>query len=778
MHRTACTAALILLIFAAMAAGRERVRLGAVRGTVVDLATRTAVAGATVSVVGQPRADTTDGDGGFSLDSVSVGVVDIEVSAQGYDPLVYPALQVKVGANRPLVLQMRRSTVAELDKLVVTSSRLTQKSPEQSTSVIKVTRDQVNNAPGALQDVNRVILTMPSAVSSNDDSQTYLFVRGGNQHENVFLLDGIEVNNISHWGEEYESGGQISSLHPDFIRDLDFYAGGFPARLPPRLSSVVDIHFREGSMTARTWQIDASIAGFGAFLEGPFIRDRASYMLNARISVLDLLEPLLDEGGLPQYQNGQLKLVFDVTDQDKLTANALVGHETIEASSDADWSFREDAMRVVGGLQWQHSSERVLNRLLVSGLYHRWDDWNEVQDTIVTWRYFTERTQVQLKNDLHVFLRDRDVLSLGAVVECDDRQEGANWDDYYLISDGSRYIQQTSPPDSTDTTLTLLIEDPAVRQRTDTLGWRVAGHAGYTAQFGCWKLYGGVRDDYYSLLQKHGVSPRVSALYDMGRPGTISLSGGLHYQYPSYVQLLEMQDKLQDVELQRNVQATLAYEKQFSDVIVGGAEAYVKYYDREPSYVIESDPWMEGYRTIDTTFSEHGRKYVYGLELYLQKKRLDRLYYSVSYTFFNAQTEYADGSWYEDDQNIRNNLNLVVGSKINRHHQIALRLDLSEGYPYTPIDRAASEASMHTVYDVSDGWNSRRREARAKVGVRYDLTLFFKRTSLTLYAEVTNLLNQQDIVWEWYEYGDEPPGRIARYYSRGILPIGGLKIEF
>ena len=57
-------------------------------------------------------------------------------------------------------------------------------------------------------------------------------------------------------------------LHNGFIRDLDFYSGGFPAQYAPRLSSIVDIHFREGSKEFRKFQIDNSIAGVGIFSEG------------------------------------------------------------------------------------------------------------------------------------------------------------------------------------------------------------------------------------------------------------------------------------------------------------------------------------------------------------------------------------------------------------------------------------------------------------------------------------------------------------------------------
>jgi hypothetical protein len=219
-----------------------------------------------------------------------------------------------------------------------------------------------------------------------------------------------------------------------------------------------------------------------------------------------------------------------------------------------------------------------------------------------------------------------------------------------------------------------------------------------------------------------------------------------------------------------------------SEVVLLGAEGYYKYYDREPEYgIVVPDPSRPnaGYRRIDASPDEHGRKRAVGMELFLQKKRLDRFFYQVSYSLFSVKRLYGDGNWYDDDQNFRNYGKLIIGSNFHRSHRISLRFDASEGNPYTPIDEAASMSAYDARYDIGRGWNSRRRDPRFKLSLRYDMTIYLKRASITSYVEVDNILNQKDVVMEYYSLGDAfPQGEISTFRGRGILPVGGVTITF
>ena len=83
---------------------------------------------------------------------------------------------------------------------------------------------------------------MPSVTSTSDYS-SQLIVRGGEANQNLFVLDDIEIYS------PYQANGVGSLFNPNVIRDMDFYAGAFPASFGDRLSSVLVINTTTGNPT-------------------------------------------------------------------------------------------------------------------------------------------------------------------------------------------------------------------------------------------------------------------------------------------------------------------------------------------------------------------------------------------------------------------------------------------------------------------------------------------------------------------------------------------------
>ena len=73
-------------------------------------------------------------------------------------------------------------------------------------------------------------------------------------------------------------------------------AGGFPARFGDRLSSIMEITFREGDHDEFSGQLDLNFAGFGGVAEGPLFNHKGAWLFSARRSYLDLLVKAIDIG--------------------------------------------------------------------------------------------------------------------------------------------------------------------------------------------------------------------------------------------------------------------------------------------------------------------------------------------------------------------------------------------------------------------------------------------------------------------------------------------------
>lgn len=773
----------IVSILVPLNAREKEVVFGSQGGNIIDNRSEKPIAGAIVECVQLGRFDTTDNTGKFFFDSLPTNFYDFEINANGYNTYYVPSILVKAKENKVLYFPLQKATIKNLDKMIVTSEKSNFKSPEQTTSVIKLSRSQIENSPGALQDVNEVLKILPSAMGNGDDFNNSLYIRGGNENENVYLIDGMEVSNISHWGHENSAGGAMSSLHPIFIDNLEFYAGDFPAYAPPRLSGTTVMKLREGSKTDHSFQVDLNLTGFSVFSEGFIIPNKFTYMIAGQVSLLDIIQGLLNTNGLPLYQNGQVKLVYDINMNNKIYLNVLGMHDKISGTdhgegtgneNDEKSSFKEDNQRLVGGVGWYHKSDNWSNRFLISSNYTKGEFSEKYGDTLIDPNTYTDiRQKFQVKNKSSIFFREKDLLTLGADFEIQDYNEKYSNGESYFYTDTSGNLKTSYYyPDLANVfnnDSSYIEKNESFKEDTNFTGVRVGGFLSHTFNFNNFKLVSGLRDDYFKILKENALSPRLSASLDLDKIGTFSTSSGLFYQYPTYASGLKLKNQMNKLKLQRNWQIALGYEKQFNKYIVFGSEVYYKHYDREALYEIKDQQ-----RKIDTTFNKFGQKRAYGIELYLQKKKKDKFYYNIAYTLLNSEVQYKDKKWYSSDYNLRNNATIVLGSQFHKSHGICARFDLSEGYPYTPIDLEASDFT--TRYDVSNGWNSKRRDFRAKIGLRYDLTWYLKRMNITGYVEVKNILNQSDIIHE--SYNPSNGGSISQVKGIGILPIAGLTIDF
>ena len=66
-------------------------------------------------------------------------------------------------------------------------------------------------------------------VASTASFRNDILIRGGAPSENRFYLDGVEIPNINHFATQGSSGGPVGMINVDFIREVSFYSGAFPA---------------------------------------------------------------------------------------------------------------------------------------------------------------------------------------------------------------------------------------------------------------------------------------------------------------------------------------------------------------------------------------------------------------------------------------------------------------------------------------------------------------------------------------------------------------------
>ena len=117
---------------------------------------------------------------------------------------------------------------------------------ESPVSLKTLNSTEIERLPGANRDASKVIASLPG-VASRATFRNDIIIRGGSPGENKFYLDGIEVPNINHFATQGSSGGPVGLLNVNFINEVDFYSGAFPANRANGLSSVLAFKQKDGN---------------------------------------------------------------------------------------------------------------------------------------------------------------------------------------------------------------------------------------------------------------------------------------------------------------------------------------------------------------------------------------------------------------------------------------------------------------------------------------------------------------------------------------------------
>ncbi|MEL7222586.1 MAG: carboxypeptidase-like regulatory domain-containing protein, partial [Bacteroidota bacterium] len=167
--------------------------------------------------------------GFFSL-TLPADDVDLTISYIGYQ-----SVNEKFALDQNRTLNISLSSAVELATIEVTAERSERIEQQTQMSRVEVPVEQIKRIPALLGEVDVLkALQLLPGVQSGGEGQNGLYVRGGSPDQNLVLLDGVPVYNVSHLL------GIFSVFNADAIKNVTLTKGGFPARYGGRLSSVLE----------------------------------------------------------------------------------------------------------------------------------------------------------------------------------------------------------------------------------------------------------------------------------------------------------------------------------------------------------------------------------------------------------------------------------------------------------------------------------------------------------------------------------------------------------
>jgi len=297
---------------------------------------------------------------GFYSITMPEDTVALQFSFVGYEPQ-----RVRFFMDHDTVVQVRLTAMPMLEEIVVEGKQTMPIHESVNMSTVTIPVSQIKALPALLgeNDVLKVLQLTPGVQSGNEGTSG-LYVRGGGPDQNLILLDGTTVYNPTHLL------GLFSTFNSDAINRVELIKGGFPARYGGRLSSVIEINTKDGSMEKWKGEGTLGILSSKISIEGPIQKDRTSVILSARRTYLDLLyKPFRDDKKWKDYtfHDINLKLNHIVNSRNRIYLSAYKGGDRFASlqTGDAGLVYRDEV-----GLKWRNEIASLRwNRILTPRLF-------------------------------------------------------------------------------------------------------------------------------------------------------------------------------------------------------------------------------------------------------------------------------------------------------------------------------------------------------------------------------------------------------------------------
>lgn len=639
-----------------------------------------------------------------------------------------------------------------------------------SPSAVSLTPETIRRSVGTGNDLNRVLAADPSvyAVGTMDDNS--LIVRGGLAGENVYILDGIELNTINHFADRDLSGGGLGFVNTDLVSGIDFYKGGGSAAMPARISSAVDIRLRDRPESGRHYQCDLNTSGLGATFERGMLDDRVYLLSNLRWVDTRLVRQWLGDKGAPVYGDGLLKAVFRIDRQHTLSLLGLFSRDVFlgpsEPSPDLDYSiptqYQEYLYQYALGFSEKYADSVVRNTLSVSAVSMdggRYRDHQAAMDTVSVSSVVSRRMYTKAYINRYEQVSDDFSLNLtrNAVFECGVYGQYSTYS-YYNQHSYYRYSQADTAVD----------------------GYQAGGYTQGSVKYKRLAAKGGLRTDYYSLIRKTGASPRMEISFGPSVNHRLWINGGLYHQLPAKINAMlpdllwpEYRHRerpkygysIQDLALQRCWQGNLGYERGFGPLLSMKIETYCKWYDREYPFIAPEEAYYDTCTQVEDgepvlrISQPNGKKRSVGFELTFKNAERSGWPCSISGFVSSVRNQYIDSLWYNDKNDVQAGARVSAGRNFGRHHRLAATFCAMRGRP---------EVSGE------DKYYSRRLDPLFLLNLRYSAEYEFCRTLFRAYIDIVNVLNQTPVVDQFID----DRGRYSDIRLEGIFPVLGLTVQF
>ncbi|SNZ00484.1 TonB-dependent receptor [Flagellimonas pacifica] len=684
-------------------------RFAILTGYAINTKTQRPISDLALLIKGTGKGTTTNAQGFYTI-QVPLGIHQIEVSALGIQG---EQKKIIVYGDGQLDFELAESFEV-LDEVVVEGNR--NRNVEQTIGgVLQIEVKEIKTIPLVLgeRDIFKVATTLPGVTTAGEGAAGFN-VRGGKTDQNLILLDYAVLYNPSHFF------GLFSAINPFTSNNVNIYKGNIPAEHGGRLSSVFDIHTKDGNDQKFSGEASIGPVTGNLTLETPVIKDKSSLLVGGRATYSNWILRSLKEESLKDSEASFFDVIakynHKINNNNDVKVMGYYSKDAFNITRDSVYSYSNRSF----SLQWNHKfNDNSKGALIFANSQYKFDinfDANSVNDFDL--KYNIEESLFKFKMKYLV----------GATHNFDYGFSGK----LYQVKPGSiEPLRNESvvdpiflPREKGLETAVFISDDFKINEKLSiNAGFRYSLYAalGKSSQ----RIYEDdepknentlietkVFDDNEVIKTYGGAEARLSARYFLTPSLSVKASYNNTYQYVHTLSNNTTASptdtwKLSDINIkpQRADQFALGFHKNVNDGEYElSIESYYKKFNNILDYKTGADLLLN--EAIETTVLQ-GQGKSYGVEL-LMRKNNGRLNGWLGYTYSRSLIKF-DGTFEEERINggqffssnfdKPHDLSLVTNYKFNRRFSLSANFVYQTGRPVTyPIGNYVYEGKEYTFY--------------------------------------------------------------------------------
>ncbi len=711
-----------------------------------------------------------DSEGKFFIPSVNE-FDDLTISYVGYKTRIYKIS--KKNFDEIVVIRLNPINLS-LQEVTVYSNTIT-KSEQMQSSSLTMQSERIKEIAVGMPDILRSVQSLPGITVNNEFKADYN-VRGGNQDENLVLVNGTEVYEPFHLKEA--ANASIGIFNVDLMRKVSMITGGFPAKYGDKMSSVLDIEYRSGSKESYSGAASLSLAYFDGYAEGP-LSDNASFIFGARKSYMEYVLSMIDyediSGIKPSFYDFQGGLLYYLSPKNKLVFEFIYANDDFEWNPERIYSTKIENEKNIASYTSAMFTLKSKNIISSKALFQGEINYYNQGDN--EYRLF-EREYRSVDRFLERLTYD--TLKIKTLELSTNLQYQLNHN--YEIQTGISYKNIDYDQDSDDLWTIDSTDQYQGEYGTDRINANSYKYAAYLENIyspsNNFTMNVGGRVDYFDLNKDFSFSPRLNLAYSFSESMTLKAAWGNFYQSPSYDQLKYSQSSDTNTQSQKSTHYILGLEKSFN--ISNKSNSYLNFkiegYYKKYNDLISS--YYGVFERITYSRENDAKGSAFGLDVYTVLS-LPGFYTWISYGYLKANEDIISDNIAEypryTDQ--RHTISLVSNLVLGNNWNFSLKAYYGSGFPYTPKTAVKNESDIWI-------WQSGKRHsenlpAYKRVDVRISKIFNFNKFNISAFLDVSNIFNFKNI--QQYEYSSVPdiyepkPEEILLW---PILPTFGIRFEF